>query len=90
MKTSALSVKIDSKTKREAQKVAHELGFSLSAVVNASLRNLVRQKTISYSLLEPSPELRRIIRQAQRDRAKGKNILGPFHTAQDFLKSLRS
>ena len=90
MKTSALSIKIDPKVKKGAQKVADELGFSLSAVVNASLRNLVREKTISYSLLTPSIKLKKIIRQARRDRTKKKNIVGPFHNVDDFMKSLRS
>ena len=90
MKTAAISVKIDPKVKKAAQKVANELGFSLSDVVNASLKNLVRSKTISYSLLEPSPKLKRIIRQARNDRAQGKNIVGPFHNVESFMKSLRS
>ncbi len=54
MKTAVLNIKIDPKVKKEAQKVADELGFTLSAIINASLRNLARTKTISYSLLEPS------------------------------------
>jgi len=90
MKTSAISVKIDPKVKKAAQKVATELGFSLSDVVNASLKNLVRSKTISYSLLTPSPKLKKIIRQTRRDRVQGKNIVGPFHNVDDFMKSLRS
>ncbi|MEI7709323.1 MAG: type II toxin-antitoxin system RelB/DinJ family antitoxin [bacterium] len=90
MKTSALSIKIDPKVKHEAQKVADQLGFTLSAIINASLKNLARSKTVSYSLLEPSPFLKKAIRQARRDRAKGDNIIGPFHNVDDFMKSLRS
>jgi len=89
MKTSALSIKIDPKVKYEAQKVANQLGFSLSAVVNASLKKLAREKTISYSLLEPSPMLKRAIESARRDRKKGK-LVGPFSNPADFLKSLHS
>lgn len=89
MKTSALSVKIDPCVKREAQKVADDLGFSLSAIVNASLKNLVRSKTISYSLLEPTPRLKHAIRSARADRARGKSI-GPFVRVSDVMKSLRA
>lgn len=89
MKTAAISVKIDPKVKHAAQKVASELGFSLSDIVNASLKNLVRSKTVSYSLLEPSPMLKRAIESARRDRVKGK-LIGPFSNAADFLKSLHS
>ena len=89
MKTAAISVKIDPKVKRDAQRVAKELGFSLSDVVNASLKNLARTKTISYSLLEPSPMLKRAIREADRDRANGK-LIGPFSNVPDLMKSLES
>ena len=89
MKTSALSIKIDPKVKEEAQKVADQLGFSLSAIVNASLKNLARSKTVSYSLLEPTPFLKKAIRQARRDRVHGKSS-GQFHNVDHFMKSLRS
>lgn len=89
MKSAVLNIKIDPKVKREAHKVADELGFSLSAIVNASLKNLARTKMVSYSLLEPTPLLQRAIRSARTDRVTGKKI-GPFSTAQDMMKSLRS
>ena len=89
MKTSALSIKIDPKVKHAAQKVADQLGFSLSVIVNASLKNLVRNKTVSYSLLEPSSMLKRAIESARKDRARGKSV-GPFSNVKDLMKSLRS
>ena len=89
MKTSALSIKIDPKVKYEAQKVADQLGFSLSAIVNASLKNLARSKTVSYSLLEPTPLLKNAIDSARADRARGKSI-GPFNSSKDMMKSLLS
>ncbi|MEK7060109.1 MAG: type II toxin-antitoxin system RelB/DinJ family antitoxin [Patescibacteria group bacterium] len=89
MKTSALSIKIDPKVKHEAQKVANQLGFSLSAIVNASLKNLARSKTISYSLLEPSPLLKKAINSARLDRSRGKSF-GPFNSSKEMMKSLLS
>ncbi|HTE48680.1 MAG TPA: type II toxin-antitoxin system RelB/DinJ family antitoxin [Candidatus Paceibacterota bacterium] len=88
MKTSVLNIKIDPKVKKGAQKVADELGFSLSSIVNASLKNLMRSKTISFSVLEPSPMLKRAIRSARRDRVLGKSY-GPFSLKDSiaFLKS---
>ena len=88
MKTSALSIKIDPKVKKGAQKVADELGFSLSAIINASLKNLMRSKTISYSILESSPMLKRTIRSARRDRVQGKSY-GPF-SLEDSIAFLKS
>lgn len=89
MKTAVLNIKIDPKVKKEAQKVADELGFSISAIVNASLKNLARSKTISYSVLEPSPRLKRSIVSARLDRARGKSA-GPFRDAESMIRSLRA
>lgn len=89
MKTSVLNIKIDPKVKKEAQKVADELGFTLSAIINASLKNLSRSKTISFSVLEPSARLKRSIRSAHDDYVKGKNIVGPFYDAKSMIESLR-
>ena len=88
MKTSVLNIKIDPKVKDEAQKVADELGFTLSAIINASLKNLARSKTISFSVLEPTPLLAKSIRSARTDRAKKKPET--FSKTSDFMKSLRS
>jgi len=87
MKTSALSIKIDPKVKKEAQKVADQLGFSLSAIVNASLKELARSRTISYSLLEPTPLLKKAINSARLDRAHGKTSKS-FSTSKDMIKAL--
>ncbi len=89
MKTAVLNIKIEPKVKKEAQKVADELGFTLSAIINASLRNLARTKTISYSLLEPSERLKKSIESARKDRALGKTF-GPFYDAESMIKSLRA
>lgn len=91
MKTSMLSIKIDPAVKSGAEKVANELGFSLSAVINASLKNLIRTKSISYSIPEiPNAMLKKAIRDARRDRVTGKNSFGPFTNVADMMKSLRS
>ena len=88
MKTAMLNVKIDPKVKREASKIAEDLGFSLSAIVNASLKELTRRRSISFSVLEPSPMLKKTIREARKARAKG-DFYGPFspEDAVSFLKT---
>lgn len=89
MKTSAFSIKIDPRVKKEAQKIADQLGFSLSAIINASLKNLVRSKTVSYSLLEPTPLLEKAIHSARKDRTLGKSV-ARFKSSSEMMKSLRS
>ena len=89
MKTAVLNIKIDPKVKNEAQKVADELGFSLSAIINASLKNLARSKTVSFSVLEPTPRLKQSIKSSRLDRVRGKSV-GPFHDADSMIRSLRA
>ena len=88
MKTAMLNIKIDPLVKREASKIAQNLGFSLSAIVNASLKNLTRSKSVSFSLLEPTSLLKKAIDSARVDRIKDKSY-GPFSIEQatQFLKS---
>lgn len=89
MKTAILNIKIDPRIKKDAGRIAEGLGFSLSALVNASLKELVRQKTIHFSLLQPSDNLKEAIRDSRTSRARGKSF-GPFSSASEMIKSLHS
>jgi len=89
MKTAMLNIKIDPKVKKDASKVAEDLGFSLSAIVNASLKGLIREKSLSFSLLEPTDILKEAIQDARTMRSHDKNF-GPFSSASEMMKSLRS
>jgi len=56
MDTAIVNVKVDKKVKIEAQKVAEELGLSLSAAINGFLRELVRSKTVTFRAgYDPTP-----------------------------------
>jgi addiction module RelB/DinJ family antitoxin len=55
MDTDVVNIRINSKTKKLAQKIADDLGFSLSALINAYLKQLIRTKTVNYSTLEENP-----------------------------------
>lgn len=73
MKTAVINIKTDAKIKANAQKVASELGFSLSSLINGYLRSLVKTKSVSYSLDEekPSEMLIKAIREAEEERNRG-------------------
>jgi addiction module RelB/DinJ family antitoxin len=84
--TTVISVKTDKKTKLAAQKVAHDLGIPLSTILNAHLRALVREKTVSVSLehrLRPEKE-RELLKLVKEARA-GKNISPTFSNMEDAL-----
>jgi len=83
------SVKLDKKIKDEASMLAHELGLSLSGVVNASLRQFVREGRIVFSALPKlNTKKQREFLAMRRDVIAGKNIVGPFCSVDDLKTSL--
>lgn len=46
--TSTIIVKTDSELKKEAQKIAFDLGLTLSAVINNHLKDFTQKKSISF------------------------------------------
>lgn len=55
MNTAVINIKTDPKLKKQAQNIAAQLGFSLSSLINAYLKQLVRDKTVHYNLVDESP-----------------------------------
>ena len=85
-----LTVKTDKQLKSEAKKVAEELGVPLSTVVNAFLKQFVRDKEVTFSASEycPTPYLASVIKEAQAEYDAGGSI-GPF-TGKGFIDHLKS
>lgn len=74
MYTAVINVKTHPEIKSKAKKVAEELGFSLSSLVNAYLRQLIKTKTIIFSAVseEPSKYMIAMLKQAQKEIKMGK------------------
>lgn len=73
MNTEAINIKIDSKTKKAAQQLAEDLGFSLSSLIKAYLRDIVKTQTIHFSRSEePSPYLVESLRKSDEDMKAGR------------------
>ena len=88
MKT-LLNIKTDKEVKRAVQKIAKELGMPLSTIVNAYLRQLLREKRVNFALpLIPNKKTTRLIRKAEEDYRKGKNISPVFGTAEEVITYL--
>ena len=91
MKT-VINIKTDKEVKENAQKLAQELGISLSDVMNASLRNFIRTREFHVSAVpQMTPELEKLIGQVEKDIKDKKDITGPFLTAKEtdaYLNSL--
>ncbi len=78
MEKTLLNIKTDQKLKRDAQKVARELGLPLGTIVNSYLKELVREKRVVFSS-PPVPNARteRLLRSIARDRSR-RGSRGPF------------
>jgi addiction module RelB/DinJ family antitoxin len=89
MNTATIFIKTEPKVKEEAQKAAEELGFSLSSILNAYLRQFAKTKTVHFSVPQETPNayLQELIKQADEDLKTG-NVSPKFKTANDFISYL--
>ncbi|OGH08771.1 MAG: hypothetical protein A2152_00100 [Candidatus Levybacteria bacterium RBG_16_35_6] len=73
MNTAVINIKTESTTKKQAQELASRLGLSLSALINAYLKELIKTRRVTFSTDEmPSPYLIKAIKQAEENYKKGK------------------
>lgn len=73
MKTDIINIKIDPITKKKAHRIADEMGFSLSTLIAAYLKQLIKTQTIYFNNKneQPSEWLINELKQAERDEKAG-------------------
>ena len=88
MSTAVINIKTDPKVKEEAQKIAAEMGISLSGVINTQLKQFIRTKTLLCTLDTeiPTKKLLQDIEQAKIDRKNGDVV--SFDNVDESLKFL--
>ena len=85
MAKAVINIKTDKEVKANVQKLAEELGISLSDVINASLRNFIRTREVRISSVpQMTPELEKLIGRVRGDFKNKKNISGPFFNAEEM------
>jgi addiction module RelB/DinJ family antitoxin len=91
MNTTILNIKTDKALKSAAQETAKELGVPLSTIVNAFLKQFVRDQEVTYSTKQHrmTAYLEGLVRDAQAEYAAGITA-GPFTDPQDLIASLKS
>ena len=90
MKT-LINIKADKEVKEGAQALAKELGLPLSIVVNAYLKDFIRNRGINISAVpRMSRQLETILGGVEKDLAVKKNISRPFSSAKDAGRYLDS
>ena len=91
MKNVVVNIKTDFETKQRAKKVAEDLGFSLSSLVNGYLKTLIKTEAIYFDVnpkQEPSKYMIQAIEQAEEDVKKGRTS-PRFSNPNDATKWLK-
>lgn len=85
-----INIKTDKKVKEEAQKLAHELGFTLASFVTASLKQFIRTRSVQFSAgYQMTQHLERVLEQVEKDIKARKNMSPKFATAKAANAYLR-
>ena len=88
MKSVLTTFKTDPKIKKQAQKIAADMGFSLSSILNAYLTKLVRDKTIYFTVNEkPTEYMANSIDEARKELKNG-DVSPKFNNAKDAIEWL--
>jgi len=86
-----INVKTEKEVKAHAQKLANEMGFSLSAVINAYLKQFVRNKEVHFSIIpKMSPELEGLLGKVEFDIQRDRNISRPLSSKKELRKHITS
>jgi antitoxin component of RelBE/YafQ-DinJ toxin-antitoxin module len=91
MTKTILNIKIDPSTKQQIQEFAAELGVPVSVIMNAQIKQMLRDRKIVLTTeLEPTPYLEKIMEQVEEDLKTGRNITRTLskNEALDHLRSL--
>lgn len=78
-----LNIKTDPETKQQIQEFAAELGVPVSVIMNAQIKQMLRDRRIVLSTeLEPTPYLVKIMEQVEADLKTSKNMTKTFTKAE--------
>ncbi len=87
MKT-MVNIKLDKKLKNQASKLAEQMGFNLSSIISATLRQFVVNKEISISLKpKMTPYLESIISDVKKEKQSDKSPV--FENATEAIAWLK-
>jgi len=82
--TAVINVKVNPELKVQAQNFAEELGFSLSSLINACLKQIVRSGSVSFSVSEePTEYIIKALKESKEDIKAGRVI--SFETGEEAL-----
>ena len=91
MNTAVINIKTDPKLKKDIKTVAKDLGLPVGTIINAYLRELVRERRVVFSAPPAlNQRTRWLLGSIDKDIRAGKNADGPFspEEAIEYLDSL--
>jgi DNA-damage-inducible protein J len=91
MNTAVINIKTNPEVKEQAQRIASELGFSLSSLLNGYMRHLIKTKTVYFSAKseEPSEYLIEVLKESEADRKAGR-VSPSFDKVNDAIAWLKN
>lgn len=76
MNKKVLNIKTDPETKQQIQEFAAELGMPVSVILNAQIKQMLRDRKLMFSTeLKPTPYLEKIMEEVERDLVAKRNII---------------
>lgn len=91
MKT-MINIKADREVKENAQELARDLGLPLSGIINAMLKEFVRNRSVSFSAVpRMTRALENVLGTVEDDLKKGRNMSSVFSSAEkanEYLDTL--
>ena len=88
MNNAVINIKTEISTKKQAQKIAAEFGFSLSSLINSYLKEIVRTRKLNLDLGEaPSPYLTKQMKLSEKNYREGR-VSPTFKTGEEAIKWL--
>ena len=82
-----ITIRVNSTTKRQAQKLFSNLGLDMSTAINMFLKKSVNEEAIPFEISTTKrPNLK--TRQAMTRAEKGKDAVGPFDTVEEAMDYL--
>jgi len=92
MTSTVMSVKTDKKLKEKAQKIAKDMGFPLSTLINAYLKQFVRNKTVHFTIKQSDKTIKALdseFEKIEKDIEKEINMSPKFNKMQDAINFLK-
>ena len=87
MDTTRIQVRVEKNLKQDAERIAEELGMTLSTAINLFLRQMVRKDGIPFDVsLTPNSETIKALESAKNE----EGLIGPFHDMTSLMEALEN